>query len=66
MPFSPALLFLLCCCTSFLRPPGWLYLLLMLGVIAYAAWLSLYIQRAVNRDKAEEERAFSLNESDKE
>ena len=66
MPFTPALLFLLCCCTSFLRPPVWLFLLLMVGVVAYAAWFSWYIQRAVNRERTEEERQTLLNESDKE
>ena len=66
MPFTPALLFLLCCCTFFLRPPIWLFLLLMVGVVAYAAWFSWYIQRSVNRERAKEERQAFFNESDKE
>ena len=66
MPFTPALLFLLCCCTFFLRPPIWLFLLLMVGVVAYAAWFSWYIQRSVNYERAAEERQALLNESDKE
>jgi len=66
MYFTPTLLFVLFCSTWYLRPPGWLYLLLMLGVIAYAAWLSWYIQRAVNRERAEEERQSLMNETAKE
>ena len=66
MPFTPVILFVLFCSTWILRPPGWLYLVMMLGVIAYAVWLSWYIQRAVNRERAEEERLAFLNESDKE
>ena len=66
MYFTPVILFVLFCSTWVLRPPGWLYLLMMLGVIAYAAWFSWYVQRAVNREKAEEERQSPLNESDEE
>ena len=66
MLFTPMLLFVLFCSTWRLRPPAWLFLLLMLGVVAYAAWLSRFIRRAIDRERAEEERQSLLNETDKE
>ena len=64
MPWSHLILLVPVCCTVPLRPPVWLFLLLMLGVVVYAAWLSWYIQRAIDREKAEEQAL--LNETDKE
>lgn len=47
-------------------PPIWLFLLLMLSVVVYAAWLSWCIQRAINREQATEEGQSLLNEFDEE
>lgn len=66
VPWSHLILLVLVCCTVPLWPSAGVLLLLLLGVVVYAIWLSWYIQRAVNREKAEEEGKNLLNETDKE